>query len=250
MSARTVESTRNPGYRALRFIGSAERRIEKPACISPELARQCARSVTPAGSSDMALRHGCFGMDEYVEHLMGFLGAISPGAHLIAVCQPCVPALAAAALMAEDDDPAAPRSLTLMAGPIDARINPTQVNMLACGRPLEWFERNVIMPVPLRHRGRMRLVYPGFLQLAAFMNMNRGRHVGALRGLYRDLADGNDERAAKTKAFYDEYFSVLDLPAEFYLETVRAIFKSTTSPAACCAGGAGRSTRGRSAPRC
>jgi poly(3-hydroxybutyrate) depolymerase len=173
---------------------------------------------------DIGLRHGRFGADEYVEHLMDFLTAIGPGTHLVAVCQPCVPALAAAALMAEDGDPACPRSLTLMAGPIDARMNPTRVHLLACGRPLEWFERNVLLPVRSGTPGGCAWS-PGFLQLAAFMNMNRDRHYDALRGLYRDIAEGNDERAAKTKAFYDEYFSVLDLPAEFYLDTVRSIFQ-------------------------
>ena len=111
----------------------------------------------------------------------------------MAVCQPCVPALAAAALMAEDDNPAQPRSLTLMAGPVDGRINPTAVNDLACGRSIGWFEQNVIDTVPLRFKGAMRRVYPGFLQLAAFLNMNRERHRTAFAGLYDDIVEGNHD---------------------------------------------------------
>jgi polyhydroxyalkanoate depolymerase len=174
---------------------------------------------------DVPRRHGAFGLDEYIDHLIDFLDAMGPGAHVVAVCQPCVPALAAAAIMAEDDHPAAPHSLTLMAGPIDARVSPTMVNDLAAGRPLEWFERNVIAIVPSRFPGAGRRVYPGFLQVAAFMHMNPDRHRAAFRRLYEDIIAGNDERAGATKAFYDEYFAVLDLTAEFYLETVAATFQ-------------------------
>jgi polyhydroxyalkanoate depolymerase len=174
---------------------------------------------------DIAVGHGRFGLDEYIDHLLDFIRATGPDAHVIAVCQPCVPALAAAALMAEDGDDAVPASLTLMAGPIDARISPTIVNDLSAGRPLEWFERNVIAIVPPRFRGVGRRVYPGFVQLAAFMRMNPERHREAFRRMYDDIVDGNAERVFATKAFYDEYFAVLDLTAEFYLETVAAIFQ-------------------------
>ena len=150
---------------------------------------------------------------------------MGPAAHIVAVCQPCVPALAAAALMAEDGDEAVPHSLTLMAGPIDARVNPTIVNDLAAGRSLEWFERNVIGIVPRRFAGAGRRVYPGFVQVAAFMRMNPERHRAAFRRLYDDIVAGNEERAVATKEFYDEYFAVLDLTAEFYLETIAAIFQ-------------------------
>jgi len=136
-----------------------------------------------------------------------------------------VAALAAAALMAEDDHPATPTSLILMAGPIDCRVAPTEVNKLASDRSIEWFERNLIGIVPLRHAGALRRVYPGFLQLAAFMNMNLERHVNAFRGLYEDLINGEMERAGATRSFYQEYFAVSDLPSEFYLETVRVIFQ-------------------------
>jgi len=174
---------------------------------------------------DVAVGHGPFGLDEYIEHLVDFLREMGPGAHVVAVCQPCVPALATAALMAEDDDEAVPHSLTLMAGPIDARVNPTIVNDLAAGRSLEWFERNVIGIVPRRFAGAGRRVYPGFVQVAAFMRMNPERHRAAFRRLYDDIVAGNEERAVATKAFYDEYFAVLDLTAEFYLETIGAIFQ-------------------------
>jgi polyhydroxyalkanoate depolymerase len=136
-----------------------------------------------------------------------------------------VQVLAAVAVMAQGGHPAQPRSMTLMAGPVDARVNPTRVNALATSRPIEWFERNLIATVPLRYRGASRQVYPGFLQLAAFMSMNLDRHARAHLGLFEDLVRGNHERAQATKAFYDEYFAVLDLPAEFYLETVRLVFQ-------------------------
>jgi polyhydroxyalkanoate depolymerase len=144
---------------------------------------------------------------------------------MIAVCQPCVQALAAAALMAEDDNPAQPASLTLMAGPIDTRINPTKVNELATGKPIDWFERNLISRVPLRYPGATRAVYPGFLQLLAFMSMNAERHIKAQVDLYKAMANGEHEQAATIKAFYDEYFAVLDMTAEFYLETVQWVFQ-------------------------
>ena len=174
---------------------------------------------------DIPVGHGRFGLDEYIDHLVDFLRAMGPGAHVVAVCQPCVPALAAATVMAEDGDEAVPRSLTLMAGPIDARVNPTIVNDLAAGRSREWFERNVVAIVPPRYAGAGRRVYPGFVQVAAFLRMNPERHRAAFRRLYDDIVAGNEERAVATKAFYDEYFAVLDLTAEFYLETVTAIFQ-------------------------
>ena len=148
----------------------------------------------------------------------------------MAVCQPCVAVLVAAAVMAQAGNPAQPRSMTLMAGPIDTRVNPTKVNELANSKPMEWFERNLIASVPLRYPGAFRRVYPGFVQLAAFMSMNVERHVKAHRDLYDNLAKGEHEKAQVTKAFYDEYFAVLDLTAEFYLETVRLVFQECALP--------------------
>ena len=179
---------------------------------------------------DVATEHGRFGFDEYIGHLVRFLEVMGPGAHLVAVCQPCVAALVAAAVMAQGDNHAVPRSMTLMAGPIDTRVNPTKVNELAKGKPIAWFEKNLIASVPARYGGGGRKVYPGFVQLAAFMSMNIERHLKAHQELYENLARGEETKAAQTKAFYDEYFAVLDLTAEFYLETVKLVFQEHALP--------------------
>jgi poly(3-hydroxybutyrate) depolymerase len=155
---------------------------------------------------------------------------LGPGVHVVGVCQPCVAVLAAVAIMAEDSDPAQPRSMTLMAGPIDARVNSTEVNRLAASRPIDWFERNLIGIVPLRYPGALRRVYPGFVQLAAFMSMNLDRHVKAQIDLFCHLANGEDEKTAAIRTFYDEYCAVMDLPAEFYLQTVRTVFQEHSLP--------------------
>jgi polyhydroxyalkanoate depolymerase len=180
---------------------------------------------------DVGLTHGRFGFDDYIEHLVRFLEAIGPGAHIVAVCQPCVAVLAAASVMAQMNHAAQPRSMTLMAGPIDCRVNPTKVNQLANSKPIEWFEQNLIASVPMRYPGAFRRVYPGFVQLAAFMSMNIERHLKAHRELYDNIAKGEHEKAEVTRAFYDEYFAVLDLTAEFYLETVRLVFQEYALPA-------------------
>jgi polyhydroxyalkanoate depolymerase len=179
---------------------------------------------------EVALEHGHFGFDDYISHLIRFLETIGPGAHIVAVCQPCVAALVSASVMAQADNPAQPRSMTLMAGPIDTRVNPTKVNLLAKSKSIDWFEQNLIARVPHRYGGGGRQVYPGFVQLAAFMSMNIERHLKAHRELYENLASGETAKAAQTKAFYDEYFAVLDLTAEFYLETVRLVFQEHTLP--------------------
>ena len=179
---------------------------------------------------DVPVRVGRFGMDEYVEHLMTFLGLIGPGAHLVAICQPCVPALAAVALMSENNHPATPASLVLMAGPIDCRISPSAVNQLAISKPIDWFEHNLIDAVPYRHDGALRRVYPGFLQISAFLNMNMERHVRSFREFYHNLVKGEVEKADATRSFYEEYFAVADLPAEFYLETVKLVFQEYALP--------------------
>jgi len=179
---------------------------------------------------DVPLSEGQFGFDDYIEHLIHFLEVIGPGAHVIAVCQPCVAVLIAAAVMAQAGNDAQPRSMTLMAGPIDARVNPTKVDKLADSKPIEWFEQNLIASVPMRYPGAFRRVYPGFVQLAAFMSMNIDRHVKAHQGLYDNLVKGELEKAQATKKFYDEYFAVLDLTAEFYLETVRLVFQEHALP--------------------
>jgi polyhydroxyalkanoate depolymerase len=179
---------------------------------------------------DVPLTAGRFGVDEYTDHIIKFLEALGPGAHVLAVCQPCVAVLAAVSVMAQGGNPAQPRSMTLMAGPIDTRVNPTTVNALAKKHSIDWFERTLTTAVPLGHPGAFRRVYPGFVQLLAFMSMNLDRHVKAHKELYENLAKGELEKAAVTKAFYDEYFAVLDLTAEFYLETVQLIFQDHALP--------------------
>jgi polyhydroxyalkanoate depolymerase len=179
---------------------------------------------------DVPTSAGRFGFDDYTGHLIRFLEAIGPGAHMLAVCQPCVAALVAAAVMAQNHNPALPHSMTLMAGPIDCRVNPTKVNDLANSKPIDWFEQHLIARVPFRYDGAFRRVYPGFVQLAAFMSMNIERHVKAHRELYDSLVNGDLAKAKATKDFYDEYFAVLDLTAEFYLETVRLVFQEYALP--------------------
>lgn len=174
---------------------------------------------------DVPLSAGSFGFEDYIDYVIHFLQDLGPRSHLLAVCQPCVSALAAVALMAEDGDPAQPRTMTLMGGPVDVRVSPTAVNDLANSKPLAWFEEKLISRVPWRHAGSGRRVYPGFLQLTAFMSMNMERHTEQHRRLYQHLADGQEIEAARIKDFYDEYFAVLDLTAEFYLETVDIVFQ-------------------------
>jgi len=179
---------------------------------------------------DVPLSAGRFGLDEYTEHIIDFLAAMGPNANVIAVCQPCVAALAAVAIMSEDKHPATPASLTLMAGPIDCRISPTEVNKLATTQPIEWFEKNLISHVPWRHGGGGRRVYPGFVQLSAFMSMNKDRHVNAFKDYYQHLVDDEFDKAEVTRTFYEEYMAVADLSAEFYLETVSVVFQEYALP--------------------
>lgn len=179
---------------------------------------------------DVPLSAGRFGLDEYTQHLIDFLAAMGPGANVVAVCQPCVSALAAVALMAEDDHPATPASLTLMAGPIDCRVSPTEVNKLATGKPIEWFRKNLISHVPWRHKGAGRRVYPGFVQLSAFMSMNQDRHANAFKDYYKHLVNDEFDKAEVTRLFYEEYMAVADLAADFYLETVERVFQTFDLP--------------------
>ncbi len=179
---------------------------------------------------DIPLAAGRFGFDEYVGHLIDFLHHIGPHAHLLAICQPTVAALAAVALMAEDDDPHQPATMTLMAGPIDCRVNPTSVNALANSKPIAWFERNLISVVPPGFPGAQRRVYPGFVQLCAFMSMNPERHAAAFSDLHYERAKGDAAKAEAIRAFYEEYFATSDLTAEFYLETVQTVFQEYALP--------------------
>jgi poly(3-hydroxybutyrate) depolymerase len=179
---------------------------------------------------DIPLDAGVFGLDDYTEHLITFLGEMGRGSHMVAICQPSVSALAASAIMCEDNHPARPASLTLMAGPIDTRVSPTKVNEFAMSRPLSWFEQNMINYVPMQCAGAFRKVYPGFIQVTAFMTMNLERHMKAHVDLMDHLAKGETEKADTIKTFYDEYFAVMDLPADFYIETIRDVFQEHLLP--------------------
>jgi polyhydroxyalkanoate depolymerase len=178
-----------------------------------------------ANARDVPVSAGAFGVEDYVEYIIRFLEEIGPGAHILAVCQPCVQGLVAVAAMSAENHLCTPRSMTLMAGPIDPRESPTEVNEFAVSKSLAWFEQKVISTVPRRYKGSGRRVYPGFLQLVAFMAMNMERHKSAHQKLYDHLAAGETAAAEKIKTFYDEYFAVLDLTEEFYLETIDRIFQ-------------------------
>lgn len=167
---------------------------------------------------------GAFDLDDYIDYFISILHHLGEGTHVVAVCQPSVPVLAGVALMATRGDRFAPRSMTLMGGPIDTRSNPTAVNKLAEDKGIEWFRQNVITRVPFPHPGMMREVYPGFLQITGFMTMNLDRHIGAHRDMFMHLVRGDGDSAQKHREFYDEYLAVMDLTAEFYLQTVDAVF--------------------------
>ena len=173
---------------------------------------------------------GRFDLDDYIDYLIGFLEHIGPGAHMLAVCQPSVPAYAAAAAMSRDKNPARPRSLTMMGGPIDTRKAPTAVNTVATDHPHSWFQRNLIATVPYSYPGSGRAVYPGFMQLAGFMAMNLNDHLTSHWEMFKHLVQGDGESADSTKGFYEEYRSVCDMTAEFYLQTVDVVFQRHLLP--------------------
>jgi poly(3-hydroxybutyrate) depolymerase len=177
-----------------------------------------------ADARTVPVSEGAFDLDDYIEYLVSILHALGGNTHVIAVCQPSVPVMAAVSLMEAADDPYVPNSMVLMGGPIDTRINPTGVNALAEERGIEWFRHNVITKVPFPHPGMMRDVYPGFLQLHGFMSMNLDRHIEAHRNLFMHLVKHDGDSAQKHREFYDEYLAVMDLAAEFYLQTVDTVF--------------------------
>ena len=183
-----------------------------------------------ADAKTVPLHEGTFDLDDYMDYVIGFLEHIGEGAHVMAVCQPSVPVFAATAIMNRDAHPCAPRTLTMMGGPIDTRCSPTSVNDLAMDRPIEWFRHNVIATVPMQYRGAGRRVYPGFMQLAGFMSMNLGNHMMSHYEMFKHLTVGDDESAQATKDFYDEYRSVCDMTAEFYLQTVQEVFQDHALP--------------------
>jgi poly(3-hydroxybutyrate) depolymerase len=179
---------------------------------------------------EVPLSAGTFDLDDYTDYLFDMFKHLGERAHVMAVCQPSVPVLAAVSLMAARNDPLRPLSMVLMGGPIDTRCSPTAVNTLAQGKGETWFRNNVLMDVPMPHAGVGRKVYPGFLQLAGFISMNTDRHVGAHRKLYWHLVEGEEYAAGKIEEFYDEYLSVMDLAAEFYLQTVERVFINQRLP--------------------
>jgi poly(3-hydroxybutyrate) depolymerase len=170
------------------------------------------------------LADGRFDLDTYIDYIISMFHALGGDVHVIAVCQPSVPVMAAVALMEADNDPDVPHSMVLMGGPIDTRVNPNSVNDLAERRGLNWFRNHVITKVPFPHPGLMRDVYPGFLQLHGFMSMNLDRHIEAHQNLFLNLVKGDGDSAQKHREFYDEYLAVMDLAAEFYLQTVDTVF--------------------------
>ncbi len=171
------------------------------------------------------LSAGAFHLDDYVDYIRDFIRLLGRDVHVISVCQPTVPVLMAISLMAADDEAVQPRTMIMMGGPIDSRRSPTAVNNLATRKPIEWFQNTVIQRVPARHPGYMRLVYPGFLQHMGFVAMNADRHVDAHWQYYANLVRGDGESAEAHRRFYDEYNAVLDMPAEYYLETIRKVFQ-------------------------
>lgn len=208
------------GHYATLLRGTLERMLER-----------CVVYITDwADAKYVPLVEGRFDLDDYIDYLIGFLEYIGPGAHVMAVCQPSVPAFAATAVMSALDHPCRPATLTMMGGPIDTRESPTAVNDHAVGKPHVWFKHNVITRVPVNYPGEGRQVYPGFVQLASFMSMNLGSHMMSHYKLFQHLVQGADENADATKEFYEEYRAVCDLPAEFYLQTVDVVFQTHALP--------------------
>jgi len=208
------------GHFATLLRGTVARMIER-----------CTVYVTDwADAKLVPIEAGDFDLDDYIDYLVDYLEFIGPGAHMIAVCQPSVPALAATALMGAAEHPARPATLTMMGGPIDTREAPTSVNDVAQTRPLSWFQNNVIATVPLMYPGAGRKVYPGFLQLAGFISMNLETHMQSHWQMYQHLVKGDGESADATKAFYEEYRSVCDMAAEFYLQTIEHVFQNHSLP--------------------
>ena len=175
---------------------------------------------------DVPLKAGRFDLADYARYVQDCIRAIGPGVHVLAVCQPCVPVLAAISLMEQSGEALVPKSLTLIAGPVDARQSPTAVNKFAADHELEYFKHQIVEKVPMTFAGRGRLVYPGFKQLTAFVMMNRDKHTAAYREFYEAVAAGQETKADKHRQFYDEYNAVMDMPGEYYLETIEKVFKS------------------------
>lgn len=208
------------GHYATLLRGTLERMLES-----------CEVYITDWSDARMVpLSAGTFDLDDYIEYLVEFLEFIGPGTHMMAVCQPSVPALAATAVMGAAKHRCRPATLTMMGGPIDTRASPTSVNAMALQRPLAWFRSNLIATVPMQYPGAGRKVYPGFLQLTSFMAMNLGNHIMSHYEMFKHLVIGDDDSADATKAFYDEYRSVCDMTEEFYIQTVEHVFQNHSLP--------------------
>lgn len=179
---------------------------------------------------DVPAYDGKFDLDDYIQYVIDYLRKLGPDVHVLAVCQPAVPVLAAVSIMSANKDPKVPKSMTLIGGPIDTREAPTEVNRTAKERGLDWFEKNLITRVPLNYPGAMRRVYPGFIQLTSFISMNLDKHIDAHMELFNHLVQGDGENVQSHKKFYNEYLSVLDIPAEFYLQTIDTVFQRHALP--------------------
>jgi poly(3-hydroxybutyrate) depolymerase len=237
--------TRRPFCDLLHFRRDTRKKDPKVLLVAPlsghyaTLLRGTAQGLLPqhdvyitdwVNACQVPIEKGRFDLDDYIDYVIDFLRLLGPDVHVIAVCQPSVPVLAAVSIMSAENDPCVPRSMTLMGGPIDTRVNPTQVNRLAATRSIEWFEHTVITTVPATYPGFMRRVYPGFLQLTGFMTMNLDRHFGSTVRHFQHLVRGDGDSAASHRKFYDEYLSVMDLTAEFYLQTVKTAFQDHALP--------------------
>jgi poly(3-hydroxybutyrate) depolymerase len=230
----------HPFCRLLRFRKAVALNQPKLVMVAPlsghfaTLLRQTVETALPdhdvyltdwVNARNVPVDKGGFGLDDEIELLIDWMRLLGPEVHVMAVCQASVPVLAAAALMAAANDSCRPRSMVLMGGPIDPEANPTEVNRFAGSYSLAWFEHMAIATVPVRYPGAFRRVYPGFLQLAGFLSMNPDRHIDAHWRMFRQLAAGDSDSAAASRAFYDEYSTVMDLPADFYLETMDRVFQ-------------------------
>jgi len=228
-----------PFCNLLRFRKEAASKQEKLLIVAPmsghyaTLLRNTVEAMLPshdvyitdwADARSVPLAAGPFDLDDYTDYVINMLHHLGERAHVMAVCQPSVPVMAAVSLMSQRSDALVPKSMVLMGGPIDTRRSPTGVNKLAEGKGVDWFRNNVVMPVPFPLPGMGRMVYPGFLQLTGFMTMNLDRHMSAHRELFWHLVKGDGDSAEKHTEFYDEYMSVMDLTAEFYLQTVDRVF--------------------------
>ena len=242
---RETVTLEKPFCRLVHFELSEERTAPKVLLVAPlsghhaTLLRDTVRTMLPEhdvwvtdwiDARDVPLSKGAFHLADYVHYVEEMLRRLGPDLHVVSVCQPTVPVLAAIARMSSARDPMRPRSMTLMGGPIDPRKSPTEVNDLATTKPYAWFEETVICTVPSSHPGYLRRVYPGFLQLAGFVSMNPSKHVLSHWDFYKDLVRGDDESADAHRRFYDEYNAVLDMPAEYYLDTIKHVFQEHALP--------------------